>query len=116
MTDLGSDPLSELITLLNEVLTDVRKGRLIALERMTDEFTHLYQRLGSEISTDMDSRSRKTRLKTLSRLRAHLEQEVKEIRETTLNQLGKVTQGRRSLNAYKSIVSMNERGAKRGEG
>jgi flagellar motor component MotA len=116
LTEPGSDPLSELITLLNEVLIDVRKGRLLALERMTDEFTTLYQRLETEMPTVTDNRLRKTRLKTLSRLRAHLEQEVKEIRGTTLNQLGKVTQGRRSLNAYKSIVSIHERGAKRGEG
>ena len=116
MTDPGSDPLSELITLLNEVLIDVRKGRLAALERMTDEFSTLYQKLENEMPTATDIRLRKTRLKTLSRLRAHLEQEVKDIRGNTLSQLGKVTQGRRSLNAYKSVVSMHERGAKRGEG
>jgi hypothetical protein len=83
---------------------------------MTAEFTTLYQRLETEMPPAADMRLHKTRLKTLSRLRAHLEQEVKEIRGQTLNQLGKVTQGRRSLNAYKSVVSMRERGAKRGEG
>ena len=116
MTDLGSDPLSELIALLNDALLDVRKGRLAALERMTDEFTTLYQKLETEMPAATDTRLHKTRLKTLSRLRAHLEQEVKDIRANTLSQLGKVTKGRRSLNAYKSVLSMHERGAKRGEG
>jgi hypothetical protein len=116
LTDLGPDVLSQLITLLNEVLTDIQKGRLLTLERMGDEFQELYTRLSTEIPVGTDQRLHKTRLKTLSRLRAHLEDEVKQLRGKTLQQLGKVSKGRRSLTAYKAVVSIHERGAKRGEG
>ena len=116
MTDLGPDVLSQLITLLNEVLLDVQKGRLLTLERMGEEFQDLYNRLGTDIPVVTDQRLHKTRLKTLSRLRARLEDEVKQLRGKTLQQLGKVSKGRRSLTAYKAAVSMYERGAKRGEG
>jgi len=116
LTHLGPDVLSQLITLLNEVLTDIQKGRLLTLERMGDEFQDLYARLGPEVPAGTDQRLHKTRLKTLSRLRAHLEDEVRQLRSNTLQQLGKVSQGRRSLTAYKAAVSMHDRGAKRGEG
>jgi len=116
LTDLGPDVLSQLITLLTEVLTDVQKGRLLTLERMGDEFQDLSARLSTDIPARTDQRLHKTRLKTLSRLRAHLEDEVRQLRTNTLQQLGKVSQGRRSLTAYKAVVSMHERGAKRGEG
>lgn len=116
MTDLGTDILSQIINLLTEVLTDVQKGRLLTLERMGVEFQSLYARLDTEIPADTDQRLHKTRLKTLSRLHAHLEEEVKALRGSTLQELGKVNQGRRSLTAYKAAVSMHERGAKRGEG
>lgn len=116
MSDLETDPLSQLITLLTEVLSEVRQGRLIVLERMADEFEPLYEALHQQGSESLDEGVQKNRLKTLNRLRAHLAQELEQVRSTTMTQLGSVVQGQRGLKAYRAIVTDPNRGAKRGEG
>ena len=116
MSDPHKDPLAQLITLLSEVLADVRKGRLNALDRMTAEFETLYTALQASNFAEHDEMAYKSRLKTLNRLRAHLAQELNQVRSKTASELGKVTRGRRGLKAYQAVVADPDRGAKRGEG
>ena len=101
---------------MSEVLADVRQGRLMALERMGDEFEALYEQVQKEELSLQDEAAYKTRLKTLNRLRAHLAEEVQNVRGVTLSKLGIVTRGKRGLKAYKAALSDHDRGVKRGEG
>ena len=116
MTEPAHDPLGTLITLLSEVLADVRQGRLVSLERMGDEFEALYQDVQNYQTESLDEAAYKARLKTLNRLRAHLTNEVQGIRSLTVSKLGTVAKGKRGLKAYKATVTEQERGVKRGEG
>ena len=116
MTKPVNDPLGNLITLMSEVLADVRQGRIMSLERMGQEFEELYQQMQGSDGELVDQSGHKTRLKTLNRLRAHLAEEVQNMRGTTLSQLGVVTRGKRGLKAYQAAISDPERGVKRGEG
>lgn len=116
MPDLDPDPLHTLITLLQDTLNDVRKGRLNALDRMQVEFEELFNKLSPPPEDPAQRMTYKTRLKTLARLRAHLEKELGDLRAGTIKELGKVSHGRRSLSAYQKVMTSKERGAKRGEG
>lgn len=116
MTEPVHDPLGNLITLLSEVLADVRQGRLVALERMGDEFESLYTLVQDQDHAKFDEAAYKARLKTLNRLRAHLADAVSDVRGQTVSKLGSVALGKRGLRAYKATVTVQERGVKRGEG
>jgi len=116
LTEPANDSLGNLITLISDVLADVRQGRLMSLERMGDEFEALYQDVQRSEPSLYDEATFKTRLKTLNRLRAHLAEEVQNVRGATLSKLGIVTRGKRGLKAYKAALSNPDRGVKRGEG
>ena len=116
MPDFDSDPLHTLITLLQETLNEIRQGRMQALDRMDQEFQCLFEQLPAPPDDPAQRMTFKTRLKTLARLRAHLENELKELKAGTAKELGKVSHGRRSVSAYQKVMTSKERGAKRGEG
>ena len=116
MTAPANDPLGSLISLLTEVLADVRRGRLLSLERMGEEFKGLYDAVQQQAVDLHDNSQYRARLKTLNALRAHLSEEVQNIRTITAQKLGDVTRGRRGLKAYKETVSEPNARVKRGEG
>ena len=116
MTEPANDPLGSLISLLTEVLSDIRQGRLLSLERMGEEFEHLYDAVQQQTTNSNDRSQYRVRLKRLNALRAHLTEEVQNIRGVTLNKLGNVTRGRRGLQAYKDTISDPNARVKRGEG
>ena len=116
MPDLDSDPLHTLITLLQDTLNDIRKGRLNALDQMQVQFDELFKSLPSPPEEPAERMTYKTRLKTLARLRAHLEKELEDLRVGTVKELGRMSHGRRSLSAYQQVITSKERGVKRGEG
>ena len=116
MTEPANDPLGSLISLLTDVLSDVRQGRLLSLERMGEEFERLYDAVQQQTTEDYDRSRYRARLKRLNALRAHLAEEVQNVRGVTLNKLGNVTLGRRGLKAYKETISDPNSRVKRGEG
>jgi hypothetical protein len=110
------NPLRSLIELLQDILSEIRQGRLASLERMASEFPPLYEALDSYVPPSTEIAAHKARLNTLNRLRAHLADELSQLRGQTITKLGKVSKGNKSIKAYQAALRNFGPGAKRGEG
>lgn len=110
------DPLT---TLLRDTLAALEAGRAPDLEAFDAALESRFSALTALGPVDPDgplAERCRHRLQELDALRRRLEAALGEVHHETRKRLGRITNGRRSIGAYRSSLEGGRRGTRRGQG